>query len=236
MSRPFFSRKPEPASFARVNGKIRAREVRVIDGENNQMLGVLSIAEALNLARQRGVDLVEIAASANPPVCKLVNFGKHRYDQSKKEKESKKHQHANKVKEVQLSPSIDPHDLQIKTNHAIDFLCEDMKVKIALRFRGRENAHPEIGMQLVHKFISVLAPWSHPDFPPKHTGKIINAMLSPLPRQKRAKHPSELKEGETPESEVKSRPPEKIEPSASPEQASDAPPSEGFGNNPFSKL
>ena len=191
MSRPFPSRRPDPSSFIRVNGKIRAREVRVIDGENNAQLGVLTIGDALAMARQRNVDLVEIAANANPPVCKLINFGKFRYDQAKKEKESKKHQHANKVKEVQLSPSIDPHDLMIKTNHAIDFLCEDMKVKVALRFRGRENAHPELGMQLVQKFIKDLTPWGHPDFPPKQTGKLINVMLSPLPRQKRAKHPNE---------------------------------------------
>ncbi len=201
MSRPYFSRKPDPSSFVRVNGKIRAREVRIIDGENNEQLGVMSIGDALSLARQRNVDLVEIAANANPPVCKLINYGKFRYDQAKKEKESKKHQHANKVKEVQLSPSIDPHDLQIKTNHAVDFLCEDMKVKVALRFRGRENAHPEIGMQLVQKFIKDLSPWGQPDFPPKQTGKLINVMLSPLPKQKRARHPKADEMTEVPEDE-----------------------------------
>lgn len=195
MSRPYFSRRPDPSSYTRVNGKIRAREVRVIDGEGGQ-LGVMSIGEALTLARSRQVDLVEVSANANPPVCKLVNFGKHRYEQAKKEKETKKHQHANKVKEVQLSPGIDPHDLKIKMTHAIDFLCEDMKVKVALRFRGRENAHPEVGMKLVHKFIADLAPWAHPDFPPKHSGRMINAMLSPLPRQKRAPNPNEEEDEE----------------------------------------
>ena len=144
MSRPFSPRNSSPASFVRVNGKIRAREVRVI-GVDGKQLGVIPLTDALNLARQHGVDLVEIAATAVPPVCRLVDFGKFRYELAKKEKESKKHQHASTVKEVQLSPRIDPHDLGIKLTHAIDFLCEDMKVKVALKFRGREMAHTEVG-------------------------------------------------------------------------------------------
>ena len=195
MSRPFPSRSSSsPASFVRVNGKIRAREVRVI-GVDGKQLGVLSLADAINMARASGVDLVEIAAAATPPVCRLVDFGKYRYEQSKRDKEAKKHQHANKVKEIQLSPSIDPHDFGVKLNHAIDFLCEEMKVKVTLRFRGREMAHKEIGFQQVEKFIKDVTPWGHPDFAPKLVGKGINLMLSPLPRNKRAKHP---REGEQP--------------------------------------
>lgn len=191
MSRPFPSRSSSsPASFVRVNGKIRAREVRVI-GVDGKQLGVLSLADAINMARANGVDLVEIAAAATPPVCRLVDFGKFRYEQSKRDKEAKKHQHANKVKEIQLSPSIDPHDFGVKLNHAIDFLCEEMKVKVTLRFRGREMAHKEIGFQQVEKFIKDVTPWGHPDFAPKLVGKGINLMLSPLPRNKRARHPRE---------------------------------------------
>ena len=126
MSRPFAPRTP-PGPTYRINGKIRAREVRVI-GPSGQALGVINLAEALTLARQHAVDLVEIAPNAVPPVCRLVDFGKFRYEQSKKDKDSKKHQHANKVKEVQLSPNIDPHDFGVKLAHAIEFLCEDMKV------------------------------------------------------------------------------------------------------------
>ena len=122
MSRPYSPRNSSPASFVRVNGKIRAREVRVIAVDGKQ-LGVIPLTEALNLARQYQVDLVEIAATATPPVCRLVDFGKYRYEQAKKEKESKKNQNASTVKEVQLSPRIDPHDLGIKVSHAIDFLC-----------------------------------------------------------------------------------------------------------------
>ena len=189
MSRPFSPRTfSSPASFTRVNGKIRAREVRVIDSDKKQ-LGVLSLGEAINLARAQGVDLVEIAPNATPPVCRLVDFGKYRYELAKQEKEARKHQHANKVKEVQLSPNIDTHDFAVKLQHAINFLCEDMKVKITLRFRGREMAHKEFGFQQVEKFVAQLTLFGHPDAPAKLIGKGINVMLSPLPRAKRAKNP-----------------------------------------------
>jgi len=191
LSRPFAPRSSQQqGNFIRVNGKIRAREVRVV-GDEGKQLGVMTLSDALNLARAEGVDLVEIAPNAVPPVCRVVDFGKYRYEQSKKEKESRKHQHASIVKEVQLSPRIDPHDLQVKTNHAIEFLCEDMKVKVALKFRGREMAHTEFGFQVIKKFIENIAPWGHPDFQPKLVGRNINLMISPLPRNKRAKNPNE---------------------------------------------
>lgn len=189
MNRPFSPRSAASASsFIRVNGKIRAREVRVIANDGRQ-LGVISLSEALTLARNQGVDLVEIAPNATPPVCRVVDFGKYRYEQSKKDKEAKKHQHANKVKEIQLSATIDPHDFGVKLTHAIDFLCEDMKVKIALRFRGREMAHQEFGFKVVRDFIAATVPYGHPDAEPKLIGKGINVMISPLPRAKRAKNP-----------------------------------------------
>jgi len=189
LSRPFPSR-PSSSSgaFVRVNGKIRAREVRVI-GIDGKQFGVMALGDALNLARANGVDLVEVAPNAVPPVCRVVDFGKYRYEQSKRDKESKKHQHANKVKEVQLSPKIDPHDLGVKIQHAVDFLCEDMKVKVNLKFRGREMAHTEFGFQVVQKFIEEIAPYGHADFQPKLAGRNITVMISPLPRNKRAKNP-----------------------------------------------
>ena len=191
MSRPYSPRSaPSPTSFLRINGKIRAREVRVV-GDEGKQLGVMSLSDALTLARNQGVDLVEIAPNAVPPVCRVVDFGKYRYEMAKKEKESRKHQHASIVKEVQLSPRIDPHDLGVKTNHAIGFLCEDMKVKVALKFRGREMAHTEFGFQVINKFVENIAPWGHPDFQPKLVGRNINLMISPLPRNKRAKNPNE---------------------------------------------
>ena len=188
MSRPYSPRNSSPTAFVRVNGKIRAREVRVIGVDNNQ-LGVMPLTDAINLARHHAVDLVEIAATAVPPVCRLVDFGKYRYEIAKKEKESKKHQHASIVKEVQLSPRIDPHDLGIKLMHAVNFLCEDMKVKVVLKFRGREMAHTEFGFQVIKKFVTDIEPFGHPDFQPKLVGRSITLMISPLPRNKRAKNP-----------------------------------------------
>ena len=202
MSRPFAPRSFSPASFVRVNGKIRAREVRVIMDE--KQLGIYPLNEALNLARQHGVDLVEISSTATPPVCRLVDFGKYRYEQAKKDKESKKHQHASIVKEVQLSPRIDIHDLGVKIDHAVGFLCEDMKVKVALKFRGREMAHTEFGFQVINQFLAAIVPYGHPDFEPKLVGRNINVMISPLPRNKRAKNPRQADNGAPPSSAKKS--------------------------------
>jgi translation initiation factor IF-3 len=244
LSRPFPPRSSSSsASFVRVNGKIRAREVRVI-GVDGKQLGIMSLGEAINLARSNDVDLVEIAATATPPVCRLVDFGKFRYEQAKKDKESKKHQHANKVKEVQLSPKIDPHDLGVKLSHAIDFLCEEMKVKVVLKFRGREMAHTEYGFQLIQKFLKEIAPYGHPDSNPKLIGRAINVMISPLPRNKRAKNPNEA------EVEAENAEQEKVEqsdhqpqlaspPNASPNPRNPPPGSNGesqINSNPFQQL
>src|SRR6185503_4863491 len=184
----------------------------------------------------QGVDLVEIAPNATPPVCRLVDFGKYRYEQAKKEKEVKKHQHANKVKEVQLSPTIDPHDFGVKLNHAIDFLCEEIKVKVTLRFRGRELAHKEFGFGQVEKFIKEIAPYGHPDFAPKLVGKGINLMLSPLPRNKRAKNPHAHPEGAPPPQAPQMSGQRKtvaVE-GGNGQPAPDA--ADGFANNPFSQM
>lgn len=211
MSRPYSPRSSaSAASYIRINGKIRAREVRVI-GVDGKQLGVLPLNEALTQARANGVDLVEIAANATPPVCRLVDFGKFRYEQAKKEKESKKHQHATTVKEIQLSPRIDPHDLGVKISHAVDFMCEDMKVKVVLKFRGREMAHTEFGFQVITKFVAAITPFGHPDFQPKLVGRSITLMISPLPRNKRAKNPRLNEDGSLP-------PPE-----ADPDERNDAP-------------
>jgi translation initiation factor IF-3 len=249
LSRPFPPRFSSSSfSYVKVNGKIRAREVRVI-GVDGKQLGVLALSEALNLARANDVDLVEIAATATPPVCRLVDFGKFRYEQAKKDKESKKHQHANKVKEIQLSPKIDPHDLGVKLSHAIDFLCEEMKVKVVLKFRGREMAHTEFGFQLIEKFLKEIAPFGHPDSTPKLIGRAINVMLSPLPRNKRARNPREDEiEAERQESQQppnadlnhKPHPPANSHPPAQPHSPSspsgNGESSGGFGNHPLRQL
>jgi translation initiation factor IF-3 len=198
-----------------------------------KQLGVISLNEALTLARQQGVDLVEIAPNATPPVCRLVEIGKFRYEKAKKEKDSKKHQHASMVKEVQLSPRIDPHDLGIKVQHAIGFLCEDMKVKVALKFRGREMAHQEFGFEVIKKFLEAIAPFGHPDFQPKLIGRGINVMISPLPRNKRAKNPNAVEDG-SPSAPANNH-------SAAPSPAGkvpvlNEPAPVGFVNTPFDRL
>lgn len=170
----------------RINGKIRAREVRVVDADGKQ-LGIFSLHDAIRLAQSRSVDLVEVAPNANPPVCRLVDYGKYLYEKAKENKEARKHQQASKVKEVQLSPSIDPHDLSIKLKHAADFLTDGMKVKVLLRYRGREKAHKEIGFQVVERFIHQIEPYGRPDAPPKLVDKGIVLMLSPVARSKRPK-------------------------------------------------
>ena len=240
MSHPFAPRNPSPsAPFVRVNGKIRAREVRVI-GADGKQLGVLTLGEALTQARDNGVDLVEIAPNATPRVCRLVDYGKFRYEQAKREKESRKHQHANKVKEVQLSPKIDPHDLAVKLDHAIGFLCEDMKVKVTLKFRGREMAHTEFGFEVVQKFLADIAPYGHPDYEPKLMGRGINVMITPLPRGKRPKTPREIEGGEaaplpTPRVENINRniPAQNERP---PRPQPEEPRPGRFANNPFAEL
>lgn len=244
MNRPPGGRPPAFFSGPRVNGKIRAREVRVI-GDESKQLGILPLSEALILARQQGVDLVEIAPNATPPVCRLVDFGKYRYEQAKREKDSKKHQHANKVKEVQLSVKIDPHDLEVKRDHAVGFLCEEMKVKVTLRFRGREMAHTDLGFQVVKKFLTEVEPWGTPDREPQLVGRGINVMLSPLPRNKRAKAPGEgeaaksqppAAEGEAPAAPVAPPPAVNkivVNPFTNPPEDAAGP---GFANNPFGRI
>jgi translation initiation factor IF-3 len=245
LSHPSFSRgHPAPASAFRINNKIRAKEVRVIGVDGNQ-LGVMNIQEAMAQARNNGVDLIEIAPNATPPVCRLVDYGKFRYESAKKEKDSKKHQHANKVKEIQLSPTINEHDFKFKLAHAIDFLCDEMKIKLTLRFRGREMAHQQFGFQIVNNFIKELNPFAHVDAPPKLIGKGINVMLSPLPRNKRAKNPntSESYEPgfEKPASSAPAPSPDEIvtPPIAIKRVDSNqapAPQAPGFANNPFEDL
>lgn len=136
----------------RVNERIRARQVRVIDEEGNQ-LGIMSPDEALREAESRSLDLVEVATSAVPPVCRIMDYGKYRYQQSKRAKESRKHQHTITVKEIKYRPKIDKHDFEYKTNHVREFLKEGNKVRVTIMFRGRETAHPEFGTEILEKVV-----------------------------------------------------------------------------------
>jgi translation initiation factor IF-3 len=190
LSRPFPPRSFRPREpLHRRNGKIRAREVRVLD-DKKQQLGVMSLTEALRLAQGKDLDLVEVVPHANPPVCRIVNYGKFLYEEAKKQ--SHVRPTAGQMKEIQISAVIDPHDLATKRNHAIQFLCDDMKVRIKLRFRGRQKAHKEIGFQVVNQFVQDVTAYGRADSPPKMLGdRDLHAVISPLPRDKRAKNPRE---------------------------------------------
>lgn len=184
-SRSFHSREPQH----RRNGKIRAREVRVLD-EAKQQLGVMSLNEALRLAQAKGLDLVEIAATATPPVCRIVNYGKFLYEEAKRNKDAQARQSGGRMKELQISPAIDPHDLAVKRDHAIQFLCDDIKVRLKLRFKGRQKAHKEVGFEVMNRFVREVAAYGQADSPPKMLGdRDLNVLITPLPRDKRAKHP-----------------------------------------------
>lgn len=150
----------------------------------------MSLSEGLRLANEKGLDLIEIAPNAEPPVCRICDYGKFRYEEAKKEKATHSKQHGSKLKEIQLSAVIDPHDFETKLNHAIGFLCEDIKVRVKLRFKGRQKAHKEFGFDVVNKFVRAVAPYAQADSPPKMLGdRDLNVLLTPLPREKRAKGP-----------------------------------------------
>jgi translation initiation factor IF-3 len=135
-----------------VNRDIRAPEVRVIDPEGKQ-LGILAVKEAIRIAEERGLDLVEVAPNSQPPVCRIMNYGKYKYQQSKRTQEARKHQTVIQIKEVKVRPRTEEHDFQFKLRHVKRFLDEGNKVKISILFRGREIAHPEFGKEMLNRFV-----------------------------------------------------------------------------------
>ena len=141
---------------------------------------------------EMGLDLVEVAPNAQPPVCRIVDYGKFQYEESKRGKEAQGRQSGNRMKELQITPSIESHDFVVKLSHAIQFLCDDTKVRIKLRYRGRQKAHKEFGFEVVNRFVKEVAAYGKPDAPPKLAGdRDLSVLISPLPRDKRAKNPRE---------------------------------------------
>jgi translation initiation factor IF-3 len=167
----------------RINREIRAPRVRVIDKDGGQ-LGVLPIGDALIRAEQAGLDLIEIAPTAEPPVCKIIDYGKYRYQMTKKEKESKKSQHQVKVKEVKVKPNTDDHDLQVKLKHAREFISKGNKVRITCVFRGREILHPEFGEKVVLRMCEDLSDVATPESPGKMMGRSLSVVLAPGSKKK----------------------------------------------------
>lgn len=168
----------------RQNERIRAREVRVI-GPNSKQVGVLQTSEALRLARELGLDLVEIAPSARPPVCRILDFGKYKYELSKKEKDSKK-QPTSKIKEVKLRVRIEQHDYMVKLKRAEEFLDKGNKVKLTLSFRGREMEHTDLGFEVMNRAIEGLGHIGVNESVARLAGRNIIAIISPLPASRRS--------------------------------------------------
>ncbi|MBQ7556967.1 MAG: translation initiation factor IF-3 [Lachnospiraceae bacterium] len=160
-----------------INSQIRDREVRVI-GENGEQLGIMSSAEALRLAMDADLDLVKVAPMAKPPVCKIVDYGKYKYEQARKDKEAKKKQHVIEVKEVRLSPNIDTNDLKTKTSAARKFLERGDRVKVTLRFRGREMAHMQQSKHILDDFAVALSDCSTVEKNPKVEGRSMTMFLT----------------------------------------------------------
>jgi translation initiation factor IF-3 len=160
-----------------INEQIRDKEVRVI-GEDGEQLGIMSAKEALKLAEEAGVDLVKIAPTAKPPVCKIVDYGKFKYEQTRKEKEAKKKQKTVEIKEIRLSPNIDTNDLNTKINAAKKFISKGDRVKVTLRFRGREMAHMNTSKHILDDFAQALADVAVVDKAPKVEGRSMTMFLA----------------------------------------------------------
>ncbi|MDD5653405.1 MAG: translation initiation factor IF-3 [Candidatus Omnitrophica bacterium] len=161
-----------------MNERIRVPQVRLIGPDGGQ-LGVVTIQKALELANQHELDLVEVAPLASPPVCRIIDFSKFKYDQEKKEREAKKHQKQGRLKEIRIKPNIDPHDYQTKLKQAVAFLNKKDKVKINLFFRGRQMEHMDLGRKILDKFITDTQNCAQMEKEPVLEGRVISLVLSP---------------------------------------------------------
>lgn len=178
----------------RVNERIRAREVRVID-DNGAQLGVMTPQDALQIARDRGLDLIEVAPNAQPPVCRIMDYGKHKYEQAKRERETRKRQKSSEVRLIRVrNPQISQHDLDVKLRKLRELLGEGSKVRISLRFRGREMSRPELGTKLFERIAQEVSDVAAVESTPRREGRMMNMMLTPKPgakpQKEAAKKPS----------------------------------------------
>ena len=164
--------------FIRINDRIRVPQVRVVGPDGNQ-LGVMAIQRALDLANQAELDLVEVAPSANPPVCRIVDYSKFKYDEEKKEREAKKHQKQGRLKEIRLKPNIDDHDFETKVKQAVSFLKKKDKVRINLFFRGRQMEHVDLGRKVLDKFVQEVKVEGEVEKPPMMEGRIMSFVIAP---------------------------------------------------------
>ena len=172
-----FDRSPRRDDRVRTNERIRVREIRVID-ETGQQLGIMPPPQALTIAKQKGLDLVEISPTAVPPVCRIMDFGQYQYQEQKRAREAKKHQRVIEVKEIKFRPKVDVHDYDFKKKHIERFLADGDKVKATIFFRGREMAHPEIGRRILERLIAELADVAIAETMPRQEGNQMHVILS----------------------------------------------------------
>jgi translation initiation factor IF-3 len=196
----------------RVNERIRVPQVRVI-GDDGEQIGVLSTREALEMARAKGLDLVEVAPNVRPPVCRILDYGKYKYEQNRRARKAKKKQHQMQLKEVKMRPKIEEHDYGFKVQHAREFLTDRDKVKLTVMFRGREMAHPELGHRLIQKVIAALDDIASVESSPRSEGRTLTAVLAPRPLKTggAAKPDKPATDGTAPQSKA---PPSKASPKA----------------------
>ena len=161
-----------------INEEIRDREIRLIGPEGEQ-LGIMSARQALDIAEEKELDLVKIAPTAKPPVCKLMDYGKYRFEQSKREKEARKNQKVISVKEVRLSPTVGEHDMQVRVRDCVKFLQNGDRVKVSIRFRGRMITHSDVGLQVMNEFFARVKDYAVQDRKPSTEGRTMTMMLSP---------------------------------------------------------
>ena len=182
-----------------INEDIRDKEVRLID-EGGEQLGIMSCQDALNIAYDKNCDLVKISPGATPPVCKIMDYGKYKFEQSKRDKEAKRHQHVVEIKEIRMSPVIDTNDFNVKLKNGQKFLKEGDRLKVTIRFRGRQMAHTEIGAGILERFAEACAEIANMDKNPKLEGRNMSMFLSPkAPKPEKSEKPEKA---EQPEAEV----------------------------------
>jgi translation initiation factor IF-3 len=166
-----------------INHQIRAQQVRVISSDGEQ-LGILEIEEALRQAGEEGLDLVEVAPNADPPVCRIMDYGQYKYQQSKRQHEAKKHQKIIHLKEIKLRPKTEEHDFTFKLKHAMEFVEAGDKVKVTVMFRGREMSHQDLGHRLMEKFVASIGDMATVESPAKMEGRTLSMVLAPKKGQK----------------------------------------------------
>ena len=232
----FRDRQPPRERGPRINERIGVREVRVVTDDGEQ-LGVLPTRDALAKARELGLDLVEVAPTSRPPVCRIMDYGRYKYEQSKKTKQARKKQHQVKVKEIKMRPKIETHDYEFKKKHIIEFLEEGEKVKVTLQFRGREMAHTDLGRKILDRLAKELVDLAKVESAPRQEGRIMVMMLMPHVTKKtsKAQEASDSKKAASKKADAKSADAKSADSASSDSASSDSASADSKDESPVAK-